>query len=260
MPNRKTRDRHLAKLASRRAMERRKKRRQRILAGSVGAAIAVAGIGVGLAFMLRGTPKAAAAKPRPTASSTPSATSVACGGSKPASASVTKPQFQKAPPLTISPKKTYKVTMNTSCGTIQLLLDPKDAPIAVNSFVFLVRKHFYDGLTFHRVVKDFVIQGGDPTGSGSGGPGYKFKDEVKNKLKYDIGVLAMANSGPNTNGSQFFIVAGTQAKSLPKQYTIFGLVSKGLDVVKLIDSLPTNSQTQKPLATVYIVSMTLKIS
>src|SRR5207245_628672 len=104
------------------------------------------------------------------------------------------------------------------------------------------------------------IQGGDPTGSGSGGPGYKFKDEVKNKLKYDIGVLAMANSGPNTNGSQFFIVAGTQAKSLPKQYTIFGLVSKGLDVVKLIDSLPTNSQTQKPLATVYIVSVTVKIS
>jgi len=173
---------------------------------------------------------------------------------------VTKSQFKKAPPLTVDPKKTYTVTMQTSCGTIQLLLDPKDAPVAVNNLVFLVRQHFYDGLTFHRIVKDFVIQGGDPTGTGSGGPGYKFNDELKNKLKYDIGTVAMANAGADTNGSQFFIVTGTQGVSLPKKYTIFGHVSKGLDVAERIGALATNTQTQRPLQTVYIESMTVTVS
>src|SRR5438445_4321511 len=212
MPNRRTRDRQLAKLAQRRAAARRKQRRQRILAAAVGIAVAMAGLGVGLFLWLRGpSPKAAA--------SSKNVSTIACGGTKPAAAAVTKPQFKTAPPLTVNPKKTYTATITTSCGTIQLLLDPKTAPIAVNSFVFLAGKHFFDGLTFHRVVKDFVIQGGDPTGTGSGGPGYQFKDELKNSLKYEIGVLAMANSGPNTNGSQFFIVDGAQAQSLPKKYT-----------------------------------------
>ena len=253
MPNRKTRDRQLAKLAARRAAVRRKKRRDRILAIAVAAAVALAGIGVGIYLVVRGP----AAKP---AASKSSSATVACGGKKPLAASVTKSQFKKAPPLTVDPKKTYTVTMQTSCGTIQLLLDPKDAPVAVNNLVFLVRQHFYDGLTFHRIVKDFVIQGGDPTGTGSGGPGYKFNDELKNKLKYDIGTVAMANAGADTNGSQFFIVTGTQGVSLPKKYTIFGHVSQGLDVAERIGALATNTQTQRPLQTVYIESMTVTVS
>ena len=253
MPNRRTRDRHLAKLAARRAASRRKRRRDRVLAGAVGAAVALAGIGVGVYLITRGpAPKAAASKATTAA--------VACDGTKPAAASVPKPKFTKAPPLTIDPKKTYTVTMQTSCGKIQLLLDPKDAPIAVNSFVFLVRQHFYDGLTFHRIVKDFVIQGGDPTGTGTGGPGYMFKDELKNSLKYDIGVLAMANSGKDTNGSQFFIVEGAQAQTLPKQYTIFGRVLTGLDVVVRIAKLPVSTQAQKPLQAVYIEGATVSVS
>jgi cyclophilin family peptidyl-prolyl cis-trans isomerase len=251
MANRRTRDRQLAKLAARRAAERNRKRRQRLLAAAVGMAVALAGIGVLVVVLTRG--------PKPKAAASPKST-IACGASKPAAASVTKPQFKKAPRATVNPKKTYTVTMETSCGTIQLLLDPADAPIATNSFVFLAQRHFFDGLTFHRVVKNFVIQGGDPTGTGSGGPGYQFKDEVKNNLTYDIGVLAMANSGPNTNGSQFYIVAGTDAKTLPKKYTIFGRVLTGLDVMVRIDNLPTNSQTQKPLQTVYINLVTVRVS
>src|SRR3989442_9346059 len=168
MPNRRTRNRQLARLAARRAAQRSRKRRQRILAGAVGIAVALAGVGVGIYVLSRGTtPKAAASS---------QASSVACGASKPAAASVTKLQFKKAPRVTVSPKKTYTVTMQTACGTIELLLDAANAPIATNSFVFLAHHHFFDGLTFHRIVKDFVIQGGDPTGSGSGGPGYQFKD------------------------------------------------------------------------------------
>src|SRR5437016_769547 len=257
MPNRRTRDRHLAKLAARRAASRRKRRRDRVLAGAVGAAVALAGIGVGVYLITRGpAPKAAASKTTTAA--------VACGGTKPAAASVPKPKFTKAPPLTIDPKKTYTVTMQTSCGKIQLLLDPKDAPIAVNSFVFLVRQHFYDGLTFHRIVKDFVIQGGDPTGTGSGGPGYSFNDELGNGLTYQLGTLAMANSGPNTNGSQWFVVTGSQGTSLPNQYTIFGKVVKGMDVVDEIGKVQTKGgsgpDAQQPVKPVIMEKVTIKAS
>jgi peptidylprolyl isomerase len=121
--------------------------------------------------------------------------------------------------------------------TIELL--PKEAPCAVNSFVYLAGRKFFDGVTFHRIVKGFVIQGGDPAGTGQGGPGYSFNDELGNDLKYEVGTVAMANSGPNTNGSQFFVVAGPQGTTLPKSYTIFGRVIEGLDVVKRINSVPT---------------------
>jgi cyclophilin family peptidyl-prolyl cis-trans isomerase len=252
MPNRRTRDRQLAKLAARRAAARHKQRRQRILAAAVGIAVAAAGIGVGLFLWLRG--------PGPKAAASSKASTVACGAKVPAAASVKKPEFKKAPPITIKPKKTYTATMETSCGTIKLLLDPTDASIAVNSFVFLANQHFFDGLTFHRIVPEFVIQGGDPTGRGSGGPGYQFKDELKAKLPYDVGVLAMANSGPNTNGSQFFIVTGPQAQSLPKKYTVFGRVLTGLNVAERIGKLPTDSQTQKPTKTVYIERVTISVS
>jgi cyclophilin family peptidyl-prolyl cis-trans isomerase len=266
--SRKTRERHLAKLAARRAAERRHRRRQRIVATAVGLFLVVGLVsGLGVVFLTGGKAKTAA---KPSSTPTPSPTvspgsSVACGASVPEGAFVDKPNFKKAPPVTIDKSKTYTVSMKTSCGTIELKLFPKDAPLAVNSFVFLAMKHFFDGLTFHRVVANFVIQGGDPKGTGEGGPGYTFKDELNNDLKYELGTLAMANSGADTNGSQFFIVAGSDGTSLPKNYTIFGKVSKGMDVVQAIDALPTvggndPKSKDKTLATVYIDKVTVKVS
>jgi peptidyl-prolyl cis-trans isomerase B (cyclophilin B) len=136
--------------------------------------------------------------------------------------------------MQIDVSKTYRVTMETTRGTIELDLYPQHAPLTVNNFVFLVREGFYDGLTFHRVIKDFVIQGGDPTGRGSGGPGYRFRDEViGNPLTHEAGVISMANAGPNTNGSQFFITH-TPQPHLNGRHTVFGRVVNGMDVVYAI--------------------------
>nr|WP_044233908.1 peptidylprolyl isomerase [Chloroflexus aurantiacus] len=136
--------------------------------------------------------------------------------------------------MQIDVSKTYRVTMETTRGTIELDLYPQHAPLTVNNFVFLVREGFYDGLTFHRVIKDFVIQGGDPTGRGSGGPGYRFRDEVVgNPLTHEAGVISMANAGPNTNGSQFFITH-TPQPHLNGRHTVFGRVVAGMDVVYAI--------------------------
>ena len=132
--------------------------------------------------------------------------------------------------MTINTAHKYLVTMQTSKGTITLSLDPKLAPKTVNNFVFLVRDHFYDGLKFHRVEPGFVIQGGDPQGTGSGGPGYQFADEPV-LGEYTAGAVAMANSGPNTNGSQFFICTVDDSKKLAKSYNLFGQVQSGMDVV-----------------------------
>jgi cyclophilin family peptidyl-prolyl cis-trans isomerase len=142
--------------------------------------------------------------------------------------------------MIIDQNKTYTATMKTNYGDITIQLFPKEAPLAVNNFVFLSREGFYDGVKFHRIVKNFVIQGGDPTGTGSGGPGYKFADE-KVTRDYVTGTLAMANSGANTNGSQFFICLKNVA--LPKSYTIFGLVSGGMDVVQKLGEVPCKLNT-----------------
>ncbi|HEY4845658.1 MAG TPA: peptidylprolyl isomerase [Candidatus Dormibacteraeota bacterium] len=138
--------------------------------------------------------------------------------------------YSAPPPMTINTAHHYLVTMVTNKGTITLLLDPKLAPKTVNNFVFLANDHFYDGLKFHRVVAGFVIQGGDPLGTGSGGPGYKFNDEPV-LGEYTAGAVAMANSGPNTNGSQFFICTVDDTKALAKSYNLFGYVQSGMDVV-----------------------------
>ncbi|HEU0164424.1 MAG TPA: peptidylprolyl isomerase [Thermomicrobiales bacterium] len=135
-------------------------------------------------------------------------------------------------------EKTYTGTIETSHGTIEVEFYPEDAPITVNNFVSLAREGYYDGTPFHRIVKGFVIQGGDPTGTGTGGPGFKFQDEKITK-DYEPGTLAMANAGPNTNGSQFFIVLRDLKGSLPKNYTIFGKVTSGFDVAQKIEAVPT---------------------
>jgi peptidyl-prolyl cis-trans isomerase B (cyclophilin B) len=141
-----------------------------------------------------------------------------------------KRTFSAPPAMAIRPEHHYLVKMATSKGDITLCLDPKLAPNTVNNFVFLTRNGFYNGLAFHRVVADFVIQGGDPQGTGSGGPGYKFNDEPV-KGEYTAGALAMANSGPNTNGSQFFICTVDDTAKLQKLYNLFGYVQSGMDVV-----------------------------
>jgi cyclophilin family peptidyl-prolyl cis-trans isomerase len=142
-------------------------------------------------------------------------------------------KYASAPPQALDPTKAYAATVATTKGTIELSLDAKAAPITVNNFVFLARDKFYDGLTFHRVVPGFVIQGGDPDGNGMGGPGYTIPDEASGRLHVE-GALAMAkSSAPNSAGSQFYVTLAAQP-SLDGKYTVFGKVTTGLDVVKSI--------------------------
>ncbi len=164
-------------------------------------------------------------------------------------------KFSTAPEMIIDPTKTYTATMVTSKGTMEILLDPLAAPVTVNSFVFLARWHYFDGIVFHRVIPGFVLQGGDPTGSGAGGPGYRFNDELPKPGRYELGSLAMANAGPHTNGSQFFIISGPDGVRLPPLYALFGKVVKGLDVVSTINDIGTPSG--KPREDVVIESVTI---
>ena len=171
------------------------------------------------------------------------------------------PSYAGPPPPTIDRAATYVATLETSCGDIVVALDPRRAPAAVNNFVFLAREGFYDGLTFHRVVAGFVIQGGDPEGTGQGGPGYAFEDELPVD-GYPPGTVAMANAGPDTNGSQFFIVTG-DASALPNAYTRFGRVTRGLDVARRIESFadpaadPADPGSQAPTETLYLDRVTI---
>lgn len=143
-------------------------------------------------------------------------------------------QWEGPPEMQIDPKKLYRITIETGRGTIELELYPQYAPKTVNNFVFLAREGFYDGVLFHRVIGDFMVQGGDPTGTGRGGPGYRFEDEFKgNPLIHDSKVISMANAGPNTNGSQFFITHSPQPH-LNGKHTVFGKVLKGQEVVDTI--------------------------
>jgi cyclophilin family peptidyl-prolyl cis-trans isomerase len=290
MPSR-SRDRHLAKLAERRRAERSAEiRRRRLLVGSVAGVIVLIAVVVGASKIFG---KEATASPTPSASVTPSETvsptpsakpghltgtvktapapsKVACDASTPPTASKPKPQFAGPLPMTIDAKKTYTATIETSCGTIVVRLDAKDVPVAVNNFVFLAEHHLYDGTWFHRILSTFVIQGGDPKGDGTGGPGYQFTTETNPTTKFAdaSGLFAYANSGPDTNGSQFFITLAKLPNLDPPNgpYTIFGTVTQGFDVVKTIAKVPTtanpsNPQEQStPLQAVYVTSVTISVS
>jgi cyclophilin family peptidyl-prolyl cis-trans isomerase len=164
-------------------------------------------------------------------------------------------KFDQEPPMIIDTAKRYTATMVTSHGTMVIELDPLAAPKTVNSFVFLARYHYYDGVIFHRIIPGFVLQGGDPTGTGTGGPGYKFADELPAPGRYQVGSLAMANAGPNTNGSQFFVISGSDGVRLPPQYALFGTVVNGIDVIATINDLGTRSGT--PTEKVTIESVTI---
>lgn len=152
------------------------------------------------------------------------------------------------PAFEIDENTIYEVTFETTRGTIVADLDPRLAPNTVNNFVVQAKNGFYNGLTFHRVVPEFVIQGGDPEGTGRGGPGYKFADEPV-KAEYTDGALAMANAGPNTNGSQFFICIDDCRRKLAPSYNLFGYVTQGLDIAKSVqvgDVMTTVSVAERP--------------
>jgi cyclophilin family peptidyl-prolyl cis-trans isomerase len=174
-----------------------------------------------------------------------------CGGN-------VKKTYSAPPPMTIDQNKTYTATIKTNYGDIVIQLLPKEAPLTVNNFVFLARAGFYDGVKFHRVVKGFMIQGGDPTGTGAGGPGYQFQDELPTTRSYTKGTIAMANAGPNTNGSQFFIMLANYP--LPKSYSIFGQVTSGQDVVDKIGNVPVkvvNGENSSPTVDVHIITVNI---
>ena len=169
--------------------------------------------------------------------------------------SLQRQKFDAPPPMIIDVSKSYSARMVTSHGTMEFLLHAASAPETVYSFVFLARWHYYDGIVLHRIIPGFVLQGGDPTATGAGGPGYRFNDELPKPGRYELGSLAMANAGPNTNGSQFFIISGPDGMRLPPLYSLFGKAIKGLDVVTAIDQL--GSPSGKPRETVTIESVTI---
>jgi peptidylprolyl isomerase len=164
-------------------------------------------------------------------------------------------KFDGPPPMIIDPAKQYTAVMDTSLGSLTIELDAASAPLTVNNFVFLARYHYYDSIIFHRIIEGFVCQGGDPEGSGRGGPGYRFADEPVTK-PYELGSLAMANAGPDTNGSQFFLISGPAGVRLPPQYNHFGKIVEGLDVLERMQTVPTGPG-DRPREDVVINSVTI---
>ena len=163
-------------------------------------------------------------------------------------------QWSKPPKLEIDPKKAYSVILTTNKGEITIKLFADKTPITVNNFIFLARQGFYDGTIFHRVIADFMAQGGDPTGTGKGGPGYHFVDEFSPGLRHDKpGVLSMANAGPNTNGSQFFITH-IATPWLDSKHSVFGQVSDGM---KVLMSIPPRDPTKRDSPLVKLLSVTI---
>jgi len=179
---------------------------------------------------------------------------VPCPAADGSSAKMTS--FPAAPQTCIDPSKTYTIEVDTTLGSYTAELYPTKAPLAVNSFVFLARYHYFDGTPCHRIITGFVIQCGDPTGSGTGGPGYSFADELPAAGEYKLGSIAMANSGANTNGSQFFVISGDQGIALPPSYSLFGQVTEGLDVVAALDAVGSSGGTPTTPITINKVTVT----
>jgi len=170
----------------------------------------------------------------------------------PADGGEVRREFPAAPPMCLDPDVDYSAELTTNFGPITIELDQQAAPLAVNNFVVLARYGYYDNTVCHRIIGDFVIQCGDPTATGSGGPGYAFADELPDPGQYRVGSVAMANSGPDTNGSQFFIITGAQGEALPPAYSLFGGVTAGLDTVEAIDAVANPANDLEPLEEVRI--------
>ncbi len=265
-----------ARLEAEQKTQKRKRSLRRVIT-----VVIVAGVVFGISYAIFKPGK------KPAASSTTSTTSASTTTTKPApaggsgdtnpaaittsadcpatpGATLNKPEWKSPPPMTIDPSKTYTATVTTDIGPFTIQLEPKQAPKTVNNFVFLADHHFYDCIVFHRVIQTFMDQTGDPTGTGDGGPGYQFTDELPKTAspQYPLGSVAMANSGPNTNGSQFFVVAGTEGESLAPSYSLFGKVTSGMDVVDKInaDGSASTSSTGTPTKLHRMESVTISES
>ena len=246
-----------ARLAAEQKAHKRRQNTRRIIT-----VVIVAAVVVGISYLIFKPGKKSSATATTASTSTTVATPQGGSGDRSPSAITTsadcpsdfsstlnKPSYSSPPPLTIDTSKTYTATITTDVGAFTVELEPKLAPKTVNNFVFLARHHFYDCVIFHRVIPSFVDQTGDPTGTGTGGPGYKFADELPPKAspQYPLGSLAMANSGPNTNGSQFFVVAGAEGETLAPSYSLFGKVTSGMSVISQINAGGSSSGTPTTL-------------
>jgi len=297
--SKRTRNRQLARLAAQRQMEKRRQQRRKQTV-TIAVALVVALVGSLVAFLAfrdrggsdvasptgptraTGPTQATGASGATGATSTPSGEpgaktgtvepspgpeEVACGADVPADALEPKPQFA-APAQVLQDGKTYTATLQTSCGDITVELLADRAPQTVNSFVFLARHGYFDGTRIHRIDTSIdVLQGGDPTGTGSGGPGYSIPDELTGDETYGPGTLAMANAGANTGGSQFFLITGDDGHNLDANpaYTIFGTVTDGLDVAQRLQRLPIQDPNggisgQQPAQAIYLERVTIAAS
>ena len=235
----------------RKAVRKRRQRRLILLASS----LAVIGAGVLIVMFVQGGDDA----PQPSASPSntvvaPTPQPVACGAELPAAAASRKASYSAPTDQKLDEDKTYILRLETSCGDIEVELDVKESPETANSVAFLARSGFYNGLVFHRIVPGFVIQGGDPRGSGQGGPGYDLIEPPPDDFTYEEGVVAMAktqNDPVGTSGSQFFIVSGPDAADLPAEYAVLGKVVDGMEVVEKIEELGAAGQSE-PSAWAYI--------
>lgn len=247
--------RNAARAAERKAAARRELRRRVLIGLGLGTAVALLLLALGT--FGSGEPEIpeglAAFREQPTA----------CGATTPAPPETM--QFERPITQTVGSDDTVTATLVTSCGEIVLELDHAGFPQTVSSFMFLARNGYYDGSAFHRIAADFVIQGGDPTALGSGGPGYVIADEFPDEsFTYEPGVVAMANAGRGTTGSQFFIVTGDRAESLNPTFNVVGRVVEGMDVVDRIEQVPTRAQSGSversyPTESVYLESVTITV-
>jgi cyclophilin family peptidyl-prolyl cis-trans isomerase len=265
VPSQKRARKRAARQARQAALERRTQRRAALRRALVVLAAAAAGVGIYAAVSSGKSHRSAGPTTTTTVAGSVTATSVPdsttttvslagdttsanCPKHFTATTRLEKPTFTSPPPMIIDPAKSYTATVRTDVGTFTIALDAKDSPVTVNNFVFLAENHYYDCVVFHRVIQGFVVQGGDPTGTGTGGVGYTVQGELPKSGTYPLYSVAMAktSSEPNgTAGSQFFIVAGSQGTSLPVQYAYLGQVTAGTSVVQRIDAdgAPSNDPT-----------------
>ncbi len=253
--------------ARRAAAAKAKKRKQLLRRSLIAAIIIIVVVGVSILLTRGGSPKKAASSTTTTTAVTSTAqltadkVSAAAGCPSNPHTTLTKPSWKTAPAMTIDTSKTYTADVKTDVGSFTITLNAQEAPKTVNNFVFLAKQKFFNCVIFHRVIQNFMDQTGDPTGTGSGGPGYQFADELPAKAtpQYPIGSVAMANSGPNTNGSQFFVVTGTEGESLPPSYSLFGQVTSGMPVVQKINAAgaPSSSSAGTPKVIHRMLSVTI---
>lgn len=280
MPSQEKRQRQKAGRQARLQAEQKARKRKQNIRRLV-TLLVVAAVVIGLSYLIfkpsssksssTSTTGPSTTKPAPAGGSgntSPSAITTSADCPANLSATLNKPSYS-APPMTIDPSKTYTATVTTDVGTFSFQLDPKTAPKATNSFVYLADHHFFDCIVFHRVIQTFMDQTGDPTGTGSGGPGYQFTEAgpASASPQYPLGSVAMANADnppttrPTTNGSQFFIVTGPEGESLAADYTLFGRVTSGMDVLQKInaDGSAATSSAGTPAKLHRMASVTISV-